>query len=193
MYRGSPPPVSVVWLGEVPFITIVAASVETYKKECCGLLLGYRSWSHWDKIRRALVEQAYQFQTSKRLHYSVTVPREESRCKEMIYKLSMFEPLGYFHSHPESDPMPTKEDIKSMKVNDVEIIVAISKKGRQVPWRYDAAKKLLSGVLGEFRFEMAAYIRTKSEQPSVKRLELLCPFALGIGSKYFDTQIKPPE
>jgi|GEM_PF-5533814 len=105
----------------------------------------------------------------------------------------MFEPLGYFHSHPESEPTPTKEDIKSMKVNDVELIVAISKKGRQVPWRYDAAKKLLSGVLGDFRFEMAAYIRTKCEQPSVKRLELLCPFALGIGSKYFDTQIKPPE
>jgi len=122
MYRGSPPPVSVVWLGAVPFITIVAASVETYKKECCGLLLGYRSWSHWDKTRRALVEQAYQFQTSKRSRYSVTVPREESRCKEMIYKLSMFEPLGYFHSRPESEPTPTKEDIKSMKVNDVELI-----------------------------------------------------------------------
>jgi len=33
----------------------------------------------------------------------------------------------------------------------------------EVPWRYDAMKKLLSGVLGEFRFEMAAYIRTKNE------------------------------
>jgi proteasome lid subunit RPN8/RPN11 len=82
MYRGSPPPVSVVWLGAVPFITIVAASVETYKKECCGLLLGYRSWSHWDKTRRALVEQAYQFQTSKRSRYSVTVPREDHDVKK---------------------------------------------------------------------------------------------------------------
>jgi proteasome lid subunit RPN8/RPN11 len=71
------------------------------------------------------VEQAYQFQTSKRSRYSVTVPREESRCKEMIYKLSMFEPLGYFHSHPESEPAPTKEDIKSMKVMRARIAMAI--------------------------------------------------------------------
>jgi hypothetical protein len=90
MYRDSPPPVSVVWFSEVPFITIVAACVETYKKECCGLLLGYCSWSRWDKTRRALMEQAYQFQTSERSRYSATVPYEESRCKEMIYKLSMF-------------------------------------------------------------------------------------------------------
>lgn len=192
MFRGSPPPISMVWLSEIPFITIIAASVETYKKECCGLLLGYRSWSHWDKTRRALVEQAYQFQTSERSRYSVIVPREESRCKDMIYKLSMFEPLGYFHSHPECDPTPTK-DVQSMKINDIELIVAIEKKGRNVPWRYGASKKLLSGVLGEFRFELTAYTRTKSKSPTVKKLDLLCPFALGIGSKYLDTQVKPPE
>ncbi|MEM3458967.1 MAG: Mov34/MPN/PAD-1 family protein [Candidatus Bathyarchaeia archaeon] len=178
MYQSAPPPVSVVWLGEIPFITIIAASVETYRKECCGLLLGYRSWSHWDKTRRALVEQAYQFQTSERSRYSVTVPREESRCKDMIYKLSMFEPLGYFHSHPECDPTPTKDDVQSMKINDIELIVTIEKKDRNVPWRYDASKKLLAGVLGEFRFELAAYTRTKSKSPTVKKLDLLCPFAL---------------
>ena len=193
MSKRPAPPVSEVWLGEIPFITIIASSVETYKKECCGLLLGYRSWSHWDKTRRAIIEHAYQFQMSKRSRYSVTVPRQESRCKDMIYKLSMFEPLGYFHSHPESNPMPTKEDIESMNVNDVEIIVAIKRKGRYVPWRYDSQKKILSGVLGEFRFEICAYTRTRSSDRPIKKIDLLCPFALGIGSKYFDTQVSPPE
>lgn len=156
-------------------------------------MLGYRSWSHWDKVRRALVEQAYQFQTSERSRSSVTVPREESRCKNMIYKLSMFEPLGYFHSHPELDPSPTEDDIESMGMNDIELIVAVERKGRVVPWRYDERRKLLSGVLGDFRFELSAYTRTKSRLLEIKKIDLLCPFALGIGSRYFDTQIEPPE
>jgi len=59
MCQSDPLHVSVVWLGKTPFITIIAASVETYGKKCCGLLLGYRSWSYLDKTRRALVEQAY--------------------------------------------------------------------------------------------------------------------------------------
>ena len=191
-FRQTPPPVSEVWLCEMPFITMVASIVETYKKECCGLFLGYRSWSHWDKTRRAIIEQAYPFQTSKRSYSSVTVPREENRCKEMIYKLSMFEPLGYFHSHPNCDFSPTSDDIESMNVNDVEIIVSI-RKGKKVSWRYDLDKEILSGTLGEFRFEMVAYTRLKKKKLPVKRIGLLCPFTIGIGSKFFDTQAKPME
>jgi hypothetical protein len=128
---------------------------------------------------------------SERSCKSVTVPIQENRCKEMVYKLSMFDPLGYFHSHPNCDPTPTKADIKSMNVNDIEVIVSIRKKGKEVPWRYDDVKKVLSGVLGEFRFEISAYIRTKKSRLEVRKLDLLCPFALGMGSKYFDTQAKP--
>jgi proteasome lid subunit RPN8/RPN11 len=190
--QGSPPPVSVVWLCELPFITIVASTVETYKKECCGLLLGYRSWSHWDKNRRAIIEQAYQFQTSERSGNSVTVPEQEDRCKDMIYKLSMFEPLGYFHSHPGRNPTPSRSDIKSMSVNEIELIISV-KKGKNVSWRYDSTKKVLCGTLGDLRFELSAYIRTRKSGLRVEKLEILCPFALGIGSKYFDTKAKAPE
>ncbi|MEM2704132.1 MAG: hypothetical protein QXR45_13355 [Candidatus Bathyarchaeia archaeon] len=80
----------------------------------------------------------------------MTVPREESRCKDMIYKLSMFEPLGYFHSHPECDPIPTKDDVQSMKINDIELIVTIEKKGRNMPWRYDASKSFWEASLENF-------------------------------------------
>lgn len=124
----APPPVSIIWLSEMPFTTLLASSVETYKKECCGLLLGYRSWSHWDKIRRAIIEQAYPFQMSERSCNSVTVPTQEDRCKQMIYQLSMLEPLGYFHSHPNTEPAISRDDIQSMNVNDIEVVISIKKK-----------------------------------------------------------------
>jgi len=184
--------ISETWLYEMPFITIITSSVETYSKECCGLLLGYRSLSHWDKIPRAIIEQAYPFQIAERTSRSVTIfEREDKKCKNFIYLLSMFEPLGYFHSHPEGDPTPTKEDIESMNPNEIELIVAIKKKGRTVPWSYNLQSKVLSGVLGDFRFELSAFALT--EKKKIRKLDLLCPFALGIGSKYFDIQAKPPE
>ena len=48
--------ISEVWLYEMPFITIITSSVETYRKESCGL--GYPVLSHWDKVSRAIIEQA---------------------------------------------------------------------------------------------------------------------------------------
>jgi len=104
----------------------------------------------------------------------------------------MFEPLGYFHSHPGEDPSLSKIDIKNMNLNEIELIVAIREKSKTVPWRYDLRRKVLSGVLGDFRFELSAFIRVKNKA-KVKKLDLLCPFALGIGSKFFDIQAKPPE
>jgi hypothetical protein len=60
-------------------------------------------------------------------------------------------------------------------------------KKRNTPWYYNPNKKMLSGVFGDYRFELCAV--TKVNEKRYKKLELLCPFALGIGSRYFDTQI----
>lgn len=64
--------------------------------------------------------------------------------------------------------MPSPSDVKSMKVNDVELTVAIKKKSKNVPWRYEGSKKMLSVVLGEFRFEIVAYTRIKSNSQPIK-------------------------
>ncbi|MEM2612995.1 MAG: hypothetical protein QXO15_02055 [Nitrososphaerota archaeon] len=61
MCQSDPLHVSVVWLGKTPFITIIAASVETYGKKCYGLLLGYRSWSHWDRPAEPLLSKRTSF------------------------------------------------------------------------------------------------------------------------------------
>jgi proteasome lid subunit RPN8/RPN11 len=194
MPSSSPAPVEEIWLYENSFNFMIAASIETYPKECAGLLLGYRSWSHLDKIRRAIIEQAYPFQMPKRTTSTVEIPAKgDARCKEAIYQLSQLEPLGYFHSHPNAEPVPSKSDRKSMEQYEIELIVAIRRKSRVTPWAYNDAARRLTGTLGDYRFEISAYQLVRKSTSGVERIHILCPYALGVGSKYFDTQAKPPE
>lgn len=172
---------------------MVVSAVEVYPKECLGVLLGYRAWDSRDKTRRAIVEQAISYQTAERRRSSVEVDeRHELRCKDMLYKISSLEPIGNFHSHPRTDPTLSSIDKKNMDVGDVEIVVAVSKKARTTPWRYD--RKVLSGVFGDFRFHIVAYscFRSRRHAKTFRKIELLCPFALGIGSKYFDVTVPFP-
>lgn len=174
---------------------MIVSAVEVYPKECLGVLLGYRAWNSLDKTRRAIVEQAISYQTAERTGSSVEIEeRHELRCKDILYKLSASEPIGYFHSHPKMGPDLSSKDKKSMNFGDIEIVVAISKKKRTTPWKYDIDKKELSGVFGDFRFDISASSCFKSKQnvKNFQRIELLCPFALGIGSKYYDVTVPFP-
>lgn len=190
------PRIREVFLYEIPFMSMIVSAVEVYNEECLGVLLGHKSWSSLDKIRRAIVEQAIPYQAAERTRKTVEVEEKyELRCKDMIYKLSSLEPLGDFHSHPQTGTSLTPEDKKSMDVGAIEIVISISKKKRTTHWRYDDYRKELTGVFGDFRFRIAAYSYFKSTKSVEKyqKIDVLCPFALGIGSKYMDVTVKFPE
>jgi len=55
-----------VYIYETAFLSIVLSSVEAYKKECYGLILGYRTDKQWR------VEYAVPYQTAERGHKTVT-------------------------------------------------------------------------------------------------------------------------
>jgi len=190
------PRVFETFIYETPFTIMLVSAVEVFPKECLGLLLGYRAWDSIDKTRRAIVEQVVAYQSAERGRSKVEVrEKPEFRCKDMFYKLSSLEPLGNFHSHPNMTTSLSKADRNSMEVGDIEIIVAISKKRKTTPWRYDYNRKELSGVFGDFRFDVAVCSCFKSKNGSKKfrKIDLQCPFALGIGSKYFDATVKLPK
>jgi len=65
---------------------------------------------------------------------------------------------------------------------------------RTAPWRYSVYKKELSGVFGDFRFDIAVHSCFKSNQhvKDFEKIDLQCPFALGIGSKYYDVNVPFP-
>jgi proteasome lid subunit RPN8/RPN11 len=169
---------------------MVVSSVEVYPKECLGVLLGYRAWHSLDKTRRAIIEHAISYQTAERTRNTVEVKeKHELRCKDMLYRLCSLESIGDFHSHPDTTTSLTPADKKSMEAGNVEIVVATSEKKRTTPWRYNLSKKELSGVFGNYRFDVAAYscFKLKNREVNFEKIHLICPFALGVGSKFIDT------
>lgn len=174
---------------------MIVSAVEVYPQECLGVLMGYRAWNSLDKTRRAIVEQAISYQTAERTTSTVEVgERHELRCKELLYNISPLEPIGYFHSHPRTDAVLSSRDKKSMELRDIEIIIAISRKTMSKPWGY-SNKDELTGVFGDFRFSLAAYSCFKDgRRPrNFERIDLLCPSALGIGSKHYNVNMPFPE
>lgn len=190
------PRVFEAFLYEIPFISMIVSAVEVFPNECLGLLLGYRAWNSLDKTRRAIVEQAIAYQTAERKRNEAEIGRKpEFRCKDMFYKLYSWEPIGDFHSHPNAKASLSNGDKKSMEIGDIEIIIGIAKKRRTSYWRYSTSKKELSGVFGDYRFEIAVHscFRSKEGPEKFQRIDLLCPFALGIGSKYIDVNVELPQ
>lgn len=121
--------------------------------------------------------------------------KPEFRCKDIFYKLYSWEPIGDFHSPPNTTASLSNKDKKSMEVGDIEIVIGIARKRRTTHWRYDVSKKELSGVFGDYRFEIAVHSCFKSKEGHKKfqRIDLLCSFALGIGSKYIDVNVELPQ
>lgn len=187
-----PPRVFEAFLYETPFIYMIVSSVEVYPEECLGGLWGYRAWSAVDRTRRAIVEQAIPYQKAERTRRSVEIrPKLEWRCKDMLYKLCQLELVGDFHSHPNEESGLSQPDKDSMETGDIELVIAISRKNRITPWKYDDNRKELSGVFGDFRFTMTLHSCYKPRK--FGKIDLLCPFVVGIGSKYFDTSLRFPE
>jgi len=59
-----------------------------------------------------------------------------------------------------------------MNLNEIELIVAIREKSKTVPWRYDLLRKVLSGVLGDFRFELSVFIHVLLRWGSVQNFSI---------------------
>jgi len=183
-----PPRCFEAYIYETAFIGMVVSAVEVYPQECLGALLGYRAWNSVDVTRRAIVENAISYQTAERTRNTVEIkPRHEFRCKDMLYKLCSLEFIGNFHSHPDANTTLSKTDINSMEIGNIEIVISVNKKKRTTPWEYNAKTNELCGVFGDYRFTVAAYSCFKDgDAKKYEKIELLCPFALGIGSKFMD-------
>ena len=99
-----------------------------------------------------------------------------------------------FSFPPHGDSDLSAKDKNSNEIGDVELVIAISRKSKTTFWRHDNIKKELSGVLGDFKFQMAVHscYNTRQKTRKFERIDLLCPFGVGIGPKNFDITIPFP-
>jgi len=164
------------YLSENAFFDLLLSSAEVYKKECLGFLLGYKLED------RFIVEHAFSFQTARRKPKGV-VSRDRSH-KKIDPIISLFDRLqiiGDFHSHTQFGmtkgvPVPSEEDIRSMTVERIYLIVAINNNRKTMSWS-ENVDGTISGSVDKFSFKISAYYL--NNRSSLRKAKIHCPFPPG--------------
>lgn len=173
----------IVHLSQTAFLSVVLSSIEAYKKECYGLLMGHRTDTQW------LVEYAVPYQTAERGHKMVR-PHEgrDQRVRRCIGELADYEVLGTFHSHPawgrlRAAAKPSKTDVDSMLPGDLDLIIAVNPARVPRRFRYAERGRLLKGTVCDYSLTLAAFYNPPYAEhfpeSQVRRTLLRCPYALG--------------
>jgi proteasome lid subunit RPN8/RPN11 len=171
-----------IFLSDKALMTILVSSVEVYKLECHGALLGMRTQG------RIMVEYAVPFQAAKRKYAEVTPDwRRELKVTEILPKLIHLEKVGYFHSHPQFGkylgiPELSEKDSEYLQAGDIEIVVAINDSKKSQTW--SETKRGLTGTLGKYHIVLAGFYKRKDEQ--IKKYKIICPYAVGFDYAFAD-------
>jgi proteasome lid subunit RPN8/RPN11 len=165
-----------IFLSDRAFMSILLSSVEVYKMECHGALLGFKTQG------RIVVEYAVPFQAAERKFSEVTPNwRRELKVMEVLPSLVHLQKLGYFHSHPQfgekkGKPKLSEPDVEYMKKGDTEIVVAINNSRKSFPW--SETKNGLSGTIGKYHIVIAGFYKREKDE-RIMHYRIVCPYAVG--------------
>ncbi|MFZ5861823.1 MAG: Mov34/MPN/PAD-1 family protein [Nitrospirota bacterium] len=187
-----------VYLSENVFMGMVLSTVEVYKNECFGLLLGYRL------ADRYVVEHAIPYQSVRRGRNFAELRSDKWRVIQEVLKcFPRLDVLGDYHSHTmygnvRADVSLSRDDIDYMEPNDLQVVIAVNENRRTREWTVNT-DRTVSGSLDRYHFKIAAYYdanrvggraisrkvaSTRLRRRPTPRLELaaiLCPFAMAAG------------
>ena len=170
-----------VYISANAFWALLISTIEVYKKECFGILLGYR-----DSSNIYIVEHALGYQTAHRRHTSVEKNRRGSkRIQDFLKNIPHLSLIGDFHSHTgwgdlKGVGMPSVQDVSDMATEHLYIIIVANDKRRAAPWQYNG-DGTLSGTVDDYHFRILAHYLDESSK--AKRANIFCPYAIGFGAK----------
>jgi proteasome lid subunit RPN8/RPN11 len=168
------------------FWALLISAIEVYKKECFGLLLGYR-----DSGNIYIVEHAVSYQTANRSHSSVEKNgRASKRMEKFLANLPHLSLVGDFHSHTGWGDLKgvgnlSSQDLVDMVQNTLYLIIVANDKRRTSAWQYNG-DGTLSGTVDDYHFRIGGYYLDNYSRP--KRANIFCPYAIGFNAK--DSQHK---
>jgi len=155
-----------VYLSENAFVGLLVSTIEVYRRECFGILLGHR------EPDRIMVDFVVPYQSARRKFQEVRIDWHRGQL------------VGDYHSHPMygSRRATTKlsgVDQREFRDEGTSIIVAINDGHRQQRWGY-VKGGLISGSINGYAIRVAAYQKTGE---SIVRVPLVCPYAIGFMAK----------
>ena len=172
------------YISQNAFWGLLISAVEVYKRECFGLLIGYRDRKGPEEMY--IVEHALPFQSARRRHKGVVSnPRAHRRIERFLSNIPQLSVIGDFHSHTmwgynRAASHPSDTDLEGMKPENVYIIVSVNERLRVVPWNYNDDGSL-SGTTDDHYFRLTAYTMTATGEP--RRTTILCPYAIGFDAR----------
>lgn len=173
----------VAYLSFPAFLTIVSSSVEVFRKETIGYLIGIKGENKF------MVEYAIPYQTAESGYVHATIDMERvNRINDILSKVSQgqgLEFVGDFHSHTvfgksPATVVPSDTDLMSTIPGELNIICAVNMKKRAVRW-YQSDEGILAGTIGEYRIEIGGYYVEKAGiGRKYERVDIKCPAVTGI-------------
>ena len=176
-----------VYISANAFWALLISAIEVYKKECFGLLLGYR-----DSSNIYIVEHAISYQTANRRHTSVEKNgRASRRINRFLANLPHLSLIGDFHSHTGWGDLKgvgnlSSQDIYDMAPENLYIIITANDKRRSSAWQYNG-DGALSGTVDEYHFKIGGYYL--DEFSRAKRSNIFCPYAIGFNAKEIPQEV----
>ena len=163
------------------FLTVVSSSVELFRRETIGYLIGVKGKNKF------MVEYAIPYQTAEStLTHATMDENRTARINEIIAKLSQgLEYIGSFHSHTlygdiPGNVLPSATDLFSTVPGELNIICAFNLKKRSRDWRMNR-RGIITGTVGGYRIEIGGYYVAKPHiGRNYQRVVMKCPSVTGI-------------
>ncbi|MFQ5840310.1 MAG: Mov34/MPN/PAD-1 family protein [Candidatus Methylomirabilales bacterium] len=168
-----------VYLSENAFIGLLVSTVEVYRRECFGILLGHSTPD------RVYVEFAVPYQTANRKYRKVHIDWKRSqRVEEAVHTTTRWQCVGDYHSHPmygtiRATTQLSKEDKQYFTDGTVGIVVAVNDTSRSRPWSY-VKGGTVSGSINGYSIRIAAHYR---QGPRIEKVPVVSPYAIGFMEK----------
>jgi proteasome lid subunit RPN8/RPN11 len=169
-----------VYLSENVFMGIVLSSVEVYKKECFGLLLGYQT------PQKYIVEHAIPYQSAKRGHKWIELRSDKWKIiQEVLQNFPKLDMIGDFHSHTmyrsvRADVSLSDDDVNYMQPHELQLVIAVNEQRRSSPWTTNPDQSI-SGTIDRFHFTLSAFYFPNGNKGGreLHTARIVCPFAIG--------------
>lgn len=166
-------PVPRLVLRNQAFVNILASSLEVYKKEAYGVLLGRR------RGRDYVVRYVFSYQSAKR-HYDWVVmdPRRQNRIDQILKCLMDYRYIGDFHSHIDWPAHLSDADKKEMRELGipVSILLLVKDASRRARWRFLQSDFSLTGTVGDRYFIKIYAYEYDRHSGKIRKLRIHCPF-----------------
>ncbi|MBI4162606.1 MAG: Mov34/MPN/PAD-1 family protein [Candidatus Aenigmarchaeota archaeon] len=150
-------------------INMLVSSIEVYKKEALGMLLGVK------RGKTYYIRYAINFQKAKRGYESIDIDdRTEKRINSLLTRVSKYRLVGDFHSHPDGPYKLSLTDKKDMKetATDVSVLVVIEK-GYKKPKRWKYTNRQLQGSVDGYYVTVQGYEHSKGK---IKKIPVKAPY-----------------